>query len=51
MAILAAQIKELDAQIELNRDRLARATLVAPFDGVIVSGDLSQLLDTPVEQG
>jgi multidrug resistance efflux pump len=51
MAILAAQIKELDAQIELNQDRLARATLVAPFDGVIVSGDLSQLLDTPVEQG
>lgn len=51
MAILAAQIKELDAQIALNQDRLSRATLVAPFDGVVVSGDLSQLLDTPVEQG
>ncbi len=51
MAILAAQSKELDAQLALNGDRLARASLVAPFDGVVVSGDLSQLLDTPVEQG
>ncbi|WP_426442495.1 HlyD family efflux transporter periplasmic adaptor subunit [Bradyrhizobium genosp. P] len=51
MAILVAQIKELDAQIELLQYRLARATLVAPFDGVVVFGDLSQLLDTPVEQG
>src|SRR4029079_16318469 len=25
--------------------------LVAPFDGVVVSGDLSQLVETPVEQG
>lgn len=51
MAILAAQIRELDAQLALNQDRISRATLVAPFDGVVVSGDLSQLLDTPVEQG
>jgi multidrug resistance efflux pump len=51
MAILSAQIKELDAQLALNGDKLARASLVAPFDGVVVSGDLSQLLDTPVEQG
>ncbi|MCI4677308.1 HlyD family efflux transporter periplasmic adaptor subunit [Rhodoblastus acidophilus] len=51
MAILAAQIKELQAQLALNQDRLNRANLIAPFDGVVVSGDLSQLLDTPVEQG
>lgn len=51
VAILSAQIKELDAQLSLNDDRLARATLTSPFDGVVVSGDLSQLLDTPVEQG
>ena len=25
--------------------------LVAPFDGVVVSGDLSQMLGTPVEKG
>lgn len=51
MPILAAQIKELQAQLALNQDRMNRAALVAPFDGVVVSGDLSQLLDTPVEQG
>src|SRR5262249_7911173 len=28
-----------------------RSVLVAPYDGVVISGDLSQLLGTPVEQG
>jgi RND family efflux transporter MFP subunit len=51
MVVLAAQIDQIDAQIALVGDKLARATLVAPFDGVVVSGDLSQLLGTPVEQG
>ena len=31
--------------------RLARVQVVAPFDGVVVKGDLSQLLGSPVEQG
>ena len=51
MMVLAAQIAQADAQIALVADKLSRATLVAPFDGVVVSGDLSQLLGTPVEQG
>ncbi len=51
MAILAAQIAQSDAQISLLDDKLGRATVAAPFDGVVVSGDLSQLLGTPVEQG
>ena len=51
LAILAAQIAQSDAQISLLDDKIARATLLAPFDGVVVSGDLSQLLGTPVEQG
>jgi RND family efflux transporter MFP subunit len=51
MAVLAAQIAEAEAQLALIGDKLARATLRAPFDGVVVSGDLSQLLGTPVEQG
>ncbi|HUJ86768.1 MAG TPA: HlyD family efflux transporter periplasmic adaptor subunit [Burkholderiales bacterium] len=51
MAVIAAQINQAEAQLSLIDDRLARATLVAPFDGVVVSGDLSQLLGTPVEQG
>lgn len=51
MAVMAAQIEEAEAGLSLIEYRLARATLVAPFDGVVVSGDLSQLLGTPVQQG
>ena len=51
MAMVAAQIGQSDAQLSLVEDKLARARLLAPFDGVVVSGDLSQLLGTPVEQG
>ena len=51
MAVLAAQIAQTEAQIALVEDRLARATVMAPFAGVVVSGDLTQLLGAPVEQG
>jgi RND family efflux transporter MFP subunit len=51
MAMVAAQIAQAEAQLSLVEDKLARAAIVAPFDGMIVSGDLSQLLGTPVEQG
>lgn len=51
MAMVQAQIDQAQAQLSLADDKLARATLTAPFDGIVVSGDLSQLLDTPVEQG
>ena len=51
MAMIQAQIDQAQAQLSLADDKLARATLTAPFDGIVVSGDLSQLLDTPVEQG
>lgn len=51
MGVLAAQVNQADAQLSLADEKLARATLAAPFDGVVVSGDLSQLIGTPVEQG
>ena len=51
MSVLAAQIDQAEAALSLVSDKLARASLVAPFDGIVVSGDLSQLLGTPVEQG
>lgn len=51
MAVVAAQVGQAEAQLALVEDRLSRAALLAPFDGVVVSGDLSQLLGTPVEQG
>lgn len=51
MAIAGAQQEQALAQLALVEERLARATLAAPFDGIVVVGDLSQLLGTPVEQG
>ena len=51
VSVLGAQADQAQAQLRLAQDKLARTTLVAPFDGVVVSGDLHQLLGTPVEQG
>ena len=50
-AVTAAQIAQIDAAIRLVRYKLDRTTLVAPFDGVVISGDLDQLIGAPVEQG
>ncbi len=49
--ILAAQIEQADAQIALLNEQLNRIAITAPFDGVVVSGDLSQSLGAPVERG
>jgi RND family efflux transporter MFP subunit len=50
-AIVSAQMAQAEAQLALVEEQLARTALVAPFDGVIVSGDLSQRLGAPVERG
>jgi RND family efflux transporter MFP subunit len=49
--IVSAQIAQSDAQLALVQEQLARTLMVAPFDGLIVSGDLSQSLGAPVERG
>ena len=46
-----AQVQEAESQLALVEEKLLRANIVAPFDGIVVSGDLSQLLGSPVEQG
>lgn len=51
IAIVSAQIAQAEAQLALVDEQLARTTLTAPFDGLIVSGDLSQRLGSPVERG
>lgn len=51
MNVLSAQASQAQAQLDLIEARLARVTLAAPFDGVVVSGDLRQLVGTPLEQG
>jgi len=49
--ILSAQIAETDARLHLVEERLARTRIAAPFDGIVVTGDLSQKLGSPVQQG
>jgi multidrug resistance efflux pump len=49
--ILRAKIDQAVAQISLLDEQLARCRITSPFDGVIMSGDLSQSLGAPVERG
>jgi multidrug resistance efflux pump len=47
----SAQLAQARAQLALVEDQIGRTEMVAPFDAVIVSGDLSQKLGSPVERG
>jgi hypothetical protein len=49
--VIGAQVRQAEAQLALVADKLARAQVVAPFDGIVISGDLSQLIGSPVELG
>jgi RND family efflux transporter MFP subunit len=49
--VLRTQIEQAEAQLTLLDEQIARLRITAPFDGVIVSGDLSQQLGAPVERG
>ena len=49
--ILAAQLRQLQAQLDLADEQLSRARVLAPIDGVVVTGDLTQLIGSPMERG
>lgn len=49
--LAAAQANQARAQLDLVLAKLARVQVTAPFDAVVVKGDLSQLLGSPLEQG
>jgi len=49
--IASARISQAEAQLDLLEGDLTRTRLVAPFDGVVVRGDLSQSLGSPVTKG
>lgn len=51
VVVLAAQIEQTEARREMIEDQLGRTLIRAPFDGVVLSGDLSQALGAPVERG
>ncbi len=49
--IRQTQIEQVDAQINLLDEQLSRAKLVAPFEGLIIAGDLSQSIGSAVTRG
>lgn len=49
--VLEARVGQADAELELLTAQLKRTVLRAPFDGVVVSGDLSRALGAPVTRG
>ena len=51
LGILRAKIDQASAGIGLIKGKISDTELVAPFDGIVISGDLSQSLGKPVETG
>ena len=51
MQVVGAQLREAQAQLDLLDDKLSRVKVLAPYDGVVVTGDLSQQIGTPLEAG
>jgi multidrug resistance efflux pump len=49
--ISQGKAEEARSQLELVRQQLSRTRLVAPIDGVVIKGDLSQTLGSPVQRG
>ena len=49
--IVRAQIDQAEAQIELLDEQIARSRLTAPYDALVVSGDLSQSIGAAVKRG
>jgi multidrug efflux pump subunit AcrA (membrane-fusion protein) len=51
VAILRAKRAQTLTQLRLVEQQLERINLVAPFSGLVVKGDLSQAIGSPVERG
>lgn len=50
-SLVQARLDEARAQVELLEGQRSRTVLVAPFDGIVVRGDLTQSLGSPVAKG
>ncbi len=48
---IEAQLRQDEAEAALTDTKLARSVITAPVDGLVVSGDLSQQIGSPVETG
>lgn len=50
-ALAMSRLEEAQAQLALVDEQLQRTQIKAPFDGVLIQGDLSQSIGAPVKQG
>ncbi len=50
-AIFKSQMQQVDAQLRLIEKKIQRSSLLAPLDGVIISGDLDRSQGAPVKLG
>lgn len=51
LGIQSAQLQQVNAELLLVKEKIAHTQLRAPFDGVVINGDLTQSLGAPVEIG
>jgi multidrug efflux pump subunit AcrA (membrane-fusion protein) len=51
MVVSQSQAAEAQALLALAETQLERSQLVAPFDGIVIKGDLTQNLGAPVKKG
>jgi multidrug resistance efflux pump len=51
MVISQSKAAETQAMLTLAETQLDRTKLLAPFDGIVIKGDLSQTLGAPVQRG
>jgi multidrug resistance efflux pump len=49
--IYSAQMDQVRAQLSLVEEQLTKMVLTAPFDGIVLTGDLSHELGAPVQRG
>ena len=51
IVVASSKLEQARTQLELAQRQLERTRLTAPFDGVLISGDLSQAVGMPVKRG
>jgi hypothetical protein len=50
-AVRQAELQTVEAELALVEERLARAMVRAPIDGVVIAGDFSHRIGSPIRQG